>query len=185
MNDTEEKKTNENSCSTGCGKTKWIWVALAVVLGVVVLGKLAGKEPPACCGGGICALPTTVAGSNAGPAVAATPVAAIVAPALAEKLPRLVDLGAGKCIPCKMMAPILEELKKTYAGKLDVQFIDVWVNPDEAPKYGIKIIPTQIFYDAAGKELFRHEGFFPKEDILAKWKELGVELPAAKKEASK
>jgi thioredoxin 1 len=95
-------------------------------------------------------------------------------------LPRLLDLGADKCIPCKMMAPILEELKTTYNGKLQVDFIDVWKNPGEAPKYKISVIPTQIFYDASGKELFRHEGFFAKEDILAKWKEFGVDLGGAK-----
>ena len=93
-----------------------------------------------------------------------------------KALPRLVDLGAGKCIPCKMMAPILEDLKKTSVGKLDVQFIDVWENPDAGRPYRINVIPTQIFYDAAGKELFRHEGFFGKEDILAKWREFGVDL---------
>jgi len=93
-------------------------------------------------------------------------------------LPALIDLGAGECIPCKMMAPILEELKKEYAGRLEVRFIDVWQNPSEAGKYGIKLIPTQIFRDASGKELFRHEGFFSKEDILTKWKELGVDLLA-------
>ena len=91
-------------------------------------------------------------------------------------LPRLVDLGAGKCIPCKMMAPILEELKTEYAGILRVDFIDVWEDPDKAKEYGIKIIPTQIFYDASGKELFRHEGFFSKTDILTKWKELGIDI---------
>jgi len=91
-------------------------------------------------------------------------------------LPRLVDLGATKCIPCKMMAPILEELKSQYQGKLNVVFIDVWEKPDEAKKYKINLIPTQIFYDASGKELFRHEGFFAKDDILAKWKEFGVTL---------
>jgi thioredoxin 1 len=91
-------------------------------------------------------------------------------------LPRMVDLGADKCIPCKMMAPILEQLKSEYEGKLIVDFIDVWKNPDEGPKYNIKLIPTQIFFDASGKERFRHEGFFSKEDILAKWKELGVDL---------
>jgi thioredoxin 1 len=91
-------------------------------------------------------------------------------------LPRLVDLGAGKCIPCKLMAPILEELKSQYQGELKVVVIDVWENPDEAPKYDVKLIPTQIFYDAAGKELYRHEGFYSKEDILAKWKELGIEF---------
>ncbi|MCX5634610.1 MAG: thioredoxin family protein [Planctomycetota bacterium] len=91
-------------------------------------------------------------------------------------LPRLVDLGADKCIPCKMMAPILEELKTEYAAVLNVEFIDVWKNPDAGQKYGIRVIPTQIFYDASGKELFRHEGFFSKEDILAKWKKIGVTL---------
>jgi thioredoxin 1 len=83
-------------------------------------------------------------------------------------LPHFVDLGAGKCIPCKMMKPILDEFQVT--------FIDVWENPDEAKKSGIRVIPTQIFYDASGKELFRHEGFFSKEEILAKWNEFGVDL---------
>ncbi|MGH7968605.1 MAG: thioredoxin family protein, partial [Limisphaerales bacterium] len=92
------------------------------------------------------------------------------------KLPRLVDLGADKCIPCKMMAPVLADLEKNYAGVMEVEFIDVWKNLDAGKAYKIQIIPTQIFFDASGKERFRHEGFFGKEDILAKWKELGVEL---------
>jgi len=100
-----------------------------------------------------------------------------------EGLPRLVDLGADKCIPCKMMAPILEELKEQYAGRLEVVFLDVWKDPDAGPKYGVKLIPTQIFYDASGEELFRHEGFFAKEDILAKWKEFGVDLSASAAQA--
>src|SRR5512139_4069841 len=94
------------------------------------------------------------------------------------KLPKLIDLGADKCIPCKMMAPILQELKKEYAGRMQVEFIDVWKNPDAGKPYKISLIPTQIFYDATGKERFRHEGFFGKEDILAKWKELGVDFKA-------
>ena len=96
-------------------------------------------------------------------------------------LPRLLDLGAGKCIPCKKMAPILEELKKEYAGRMEVEFIDVWKNPDAGKAYGVEMIPTQIFFDASGKELDRHTGFFGKEDILAKWRELGVELATAEK----
>ncbi|PAW78073.1 MAG: hypothetical protein B9S32_09305 [Verrucomicrobia bacterium Tous-C9LFEB] len=104
----------------------------------------------------------------------ATPIA--MAPQRTEGLPRLVDLGAGKCIPCKMMAPILESLKTEYAGRMNVEFIDVWINPDAGKQYGIQIIPTQIFYDAKGKELFRHEGFYAKGDILKKWKEMGVDL---------
>ena len=93
-------------------------------------------------------------------------------------LPRLVDLGADKCIPCKMMAPILEELKTSQVGRLNVEFIDVWKNPDAGERFGARIIPTQIFFAADGTELFRHEGFFSKEDIVAKWKEFGVELAA-------
>ena len=92
-----------------------------------------------------------------------------------KMLPRLVDLGADKCVPCKMMAPILQGLKMEYGGRMDVQFIDVWKTPEAGKEYGIRVIPTQIFYGTDGKELFRHEGFFGKEDILAKWKELGVD----------
>ena len=109
---------------------------------------------------------------NASPAIGATAVPRLDA----TGLPRLVDLGADQCIPCKMMAPILEELKTEYAGVMEVVFIDVWQDRDAGQKYGIQLIPTQIFYDASGKELFRHEGFFAKEEILAKWKELGITL---------
>lgn len=94
----------------------------------------------------------------------------------APSLPRLVDVGADKCIPCKLMAPILKELKSEYAGRLTVEFIDAWKNPDAGKQYGVRLIPTQIFFDAEGKELFRHEGFFSKADILNKWKQLGVNL---------
>jgi len=101
------------------------------------------------------------------------------AKATTQKLPRLVDLGASKCVPCKMMAPILEDLKKEYAGRMDVEFIDVWKTPEAGTEYGVRMIPTQILYGADGKELFRHEGFFGKDDILTKWKELKVELKGA------
>jgi len=95
-------------------------------------------------------------------------------------VPRLVDLGASKCIPCKMMAPILKELRREYAGRFRVEFYDVWESPGIAREYGIRIIPTQIFYGADGKELWRHEGFLSKEDILGKWKELGYDFSGAK-----
>jgi thioredoxin 1 len=103
-------------------------------------------------------------------------------PVVAAKLPKLIDLGAGKCIPCKMMKPILDDLKANYADHFVTQFIDVWENPDAGKPYGIEMIPTQIFFDAEGKELFRHTGFFGKEDILGKWKELGVD-PGGKSSA--
>ena len=91
-------------------------------------------------------------------------------------IPKLLDLGADKCIPCKLMAPILENLKEEYAGRMEVEFIDVWKNPEAGTKYGVEMIPTQIFLDPTGKELFRHTGFLGKEDILAKWKELGIDI---------
>jgi len=94
----------------------------------------------------------------------------------AKELPKLLDLGATACIPCKLMAPILDELDKELTGRLEVEFIDVWKNPNEAPKYKITTIPTQIYFDAQGKELWRHVGFISGEDILAKWKELGYEF---------
>ncbi len=93
-----------------------------------------------------------------------------------KALPKLLDLGAGKCIPCKMMEPILKELKEKYAGKMEVEFIDVWKNQEAGRQYKIRVIPTQIFFAPDGKELFRHEGFFGKEDILKKWKELGFDF---------
>lgn len=100
-----------------------------------------------------------------------------------ENLPKLLDLGAKKCIPCKLMAPILEELTKEYAGKFDVEFIDVWEkeNAKKGAEYGIKTIPTQIFFSAEGKELWRHEGYISKAGILEKWKELGVNLQSDRK----
>jgi thioredoxin 1 len=95
--------------------------------------------------------------------------------AVEQRLPKLVDLGATQCIPCKMMVPILEQLTKEYAGVFDVEFIDVWQkeNAEKAEAYGIEQIPTQVFLDADGKELWRHVGFISKEDILKKWGELG------------
>lgn len=92
--------------------------------------------------------------------------------------PALIDVGAGTCIPCKLMAPILEELKTELQDKIRVQFLDLNEYPGIAEEYRISVMPTQIFYDASGKELFRHQGFYSKDDILGKWKELGVNISA-------
>ena len=91
----------------------------------------------------------------------------------AEKLPKLIDVGADKCIPCIKMAPLLEQLKKDFSGQLDVEFIDAWKDRERAGEYRVRMIPTQIFLDEDGSELFRHTGFFAREDILKKWQELG------------
>lgn len=94
----------------------------------------------------------------------------------AAALPRLLELGSDTCIPCKQMAPIIEDLKTAYAGQLRVDFIDVHKNEGASEAYGVRLIPLQIFFDADGNELFRHEGFYAKDDLLAKWKELGFEF---------
>lgn len=91
-----------------------------------------------------------------------------------KKLPMLVDLGKGTCIPCKKMKPILDELKIEYQGKAIVRVIDLRYEPREARKYGIRLIPTQIFFDAEGNEVYRHEGFMDKKSIKMKFAEMGV-----------
>ena len=91
-------------------------------------------------------------------------------------LPQLVDLGSGTCGPCKMMAPILDEMAETFEGQFSVVFINVREDTEAPRRYGISIIPTQIFFDADGSELFRHQGFFSRENILEKWTELGFEF---------
>ena len=152
-------------------------ISLALILAATVVTALAltqGNRPAGTSGACCPALASLTAFSN----LALTNSPATQPPTNA--LPKLLDLGAGKCIPCKMMAPILEEMKKEYAGRLEVEFIDVWKNPDAGKQYKIEVIPTQIFYDATGKELFRHIGFYAKTDILAKWKELGVDLKTGK-----
>ncbi len=86
----------------------------------------------------------------------------------------MVDIGAHKCIPCKMMAPILESLEKEYKGKAAIIFIDVWENREQGQRFGIHSIPTQIFYDKDGKEVYRHEGFLMQGSIEAQLEKLGV-----------
>jgi len=111
-------------------------------------------------------------------AVAATALAApgvlpVPSPAVPVKgMVTMVDLGAKTCIPCKMMAPLLVELEKQYRGKAAVLFIDVREDYDAARKFGIRAIPTQIFYDKTGREVARHEGFMDKKSISDKLNQL-------------
>jgi len=87
----------------------------------------------------------------------------------------MVDLGANSCVPCKMMAPILQKLEKEYAGKAAIVFIDVWKDPSQGKKFGIRTIPTQIFYDKEGKEVHRHVGFMSEKEIVSQLKSMGVQ----------
>jgi thioredoxin 1 len=86
----------------------------------------------------------------------------------------MVDLGAASCIPCKMMAPILERLEKRYKGKAVIAFVDLRYDQEAAQRFGIRAIPTQIFYDRNGREITRHVGFMSEDAIVAQLKAMGV-----------
>jgi thioredoxin 1 len=89
-------------------------------------------------------------------------------------LPKLLDFGAGKCIPCKKMAPILQELAKEYKGRVIIRVIEVYDERELTQINRIRLIPTQIFFDAKNREVFRHEGFMDKERIKKVFEKMGV-----------
>lgn len=97
-----------------------------------------------------------------------------------QALPKLLDLGSKTCVPCKLMAPLLDGMRDEFRGVLDVEFVDVGEKANVAvgTKYGIRVIPTQILLAPDGKELWRHEGFISRYGLLEKWRELGYEFAA-------
>lgn len=86
-----------------------------------------------------------------------------------------IELGADRCIPCKAMQPIMKEIAAEFEGRVQVVFYDVWKNPEPGRKYRVQLIPTQVFIDRNGKEIFRHVGLFPKDELVAFLKEQGVQ----------
>lgn len=94
--------------------------------------------------------------------------------ALKNGKPTVLDLGSGTCIPCKMMKPIFEELEKEYGGKANIILLEINNYRDVANQYQVRVIPTQVFFDRQGNQVWRHEGFLAKEDIVKKLKELGA-----------
>ena len=86
----------------------------------------------------------------------------------------MIDLGAKKCVPCKMMAPILAKLTPLYKDRAQIVFIDVWQHQAQAGRFNIRAIPTQIFFDKGGKEIYRHIGFMGEADIVGQLKKMGV-----------
>jgi len=88
-----------------------------------------------------------------------------------------IELGSVNCVPCRMMQPVMEKLEENFPNHLEVLFYDVWTQEEAsfAREYGIRVIPTQVFLDASGKEFYRHEGFFPYEEIVEILKQKGVE----------
>lgn len=127
----------------------WVWNSIIVAAVITVVAATAILRE---------------SGRTTGPNVASQPAG----------LPRMIDLGSDKCQACREMIPILAELKKELAGRAAIDFIDVWKEEKAAEPFGVRVIPTQVFYDTAGKEVWRHEGFLEKAEILAKLKELGV-----------
>ena len=93
-------------------------------------------------------------------------------------LPRLLDLGSKGCTACTLLEPVLEELRNTYTGKLQVDFIDVWEHEEVATEYGVELIPVQLFFDADGREVYRHQGFISVNEIVEKFNSLGINLHA-------
>jgi thioredoxin 1 len=89
-----------------------------------------------------------------------------------------VELGSVNCIPCKMMQPVMKDIEEEYGTQVKVIFYDVWTKEGQpyGEKYKIRLIPTQIFFDKDGKEYFRHQGFFPKEEIIKVLKKGGVKI---------
>ncbi len=90
-------------------------------------------------------------------------------------LPKLLDFGRGICIPCKKMAPVLQELSEEYKGRVIIKIIEIGQEPELTRANRIRLIPTQIFFDSKNKEVFRHEGFMDKEAIKKIFQQMGVQ----------
>ena len=146
---TLRRTTRGSGRAKGVGRMTVITVATAAVLTFFGCEQASIGESPS---------------ADAGTAIGDTTIAA---------LPVLLDLGSDSCVACKTMAPILDEMRETFEGQLHVRFLDARKDRSVASKHRINVIPTQIFFDEEGRELFRHQGFFGREDILAKWAELG------------
>lgn len=165
-------------------KFKITMLIAVFILGLALLSKITsnnGQTGSTCGVGSLCPTKPPPTQTSSAQSVAKP---ATVKPGKSGKvaagIPKLVDLGSTTCIPCKMMASVLDDLSSGYKGKLAVEFININESREAAQRYKIRAIPTQVFIDASGKEFFRHEGYYPKEDILAKFKEHGIDLRKGK-----
>ena len=93
-----------------------------------------------------------------------------------------IELGSVNCIPCKMMQPVMKNIKKNYGSQVKVVFYDVWTQEQRqyAEQYKIRVIPTQVFLDENGKEFHRHVGFYPEEEIDKILKSKGLKVKNSK-----
>jgi thioredoxin 1 len=172
------------------GRNASILTARLGSVGPAVIGIILILMLPACddsqktASGETCAVPvsgSTSSSQTAVPASQLSPPAEQASVAQTETLPatalpRFLDLGTTTCRPCQMMIPVIEELRTKYSGKLQVDFINVSTNRAAGAQYNVRVIPLQIFFDPSGTELFRHTGYWPTNEIVNKWKELGYEF---------
>lgn len=86
----------------------------------------------------------------------------------------MLELGSVGCLPCEQMKPVMQKLRDSYQGKLEVIFIDVKKDNDTARRFGVYMIPVQVFLDAHGKEFHRHVGFYAYEEIAPVLKKAGI-----------
>ncbi len=86
----------------------------------------------------------------------------------------MLELGSVGCIPCEQMKPVMTRLSDTYKGKLDIIFIDVKQDHAAARRFGVYMIPVQVFLDRKGKEFHRHIGFYAFEEIGSMLKKAGI-----------
>lgn len=91
-----------------------------------------------------------------------------------EKKAVMLELGSVGCIPCEQMRPVMDQLSKTYKGRLDVIFVDVRKDRSAAQKFGVRGIPTQVFLDKYGREFHRHIGYYPYDNIVPVLKKAGI-----------
>jgi len=94
----------------------------------------------------------------------------------AGNLPRLLQVISPDCHACRFVQSELNSLRALDAGRLDIDTLNIAKNPDEARRLNVHMVPTLIFFDIHGREMFRHLGEWSAEEIRHKWRELGLEL---------
>jgi thioredoxin 1 len=82
-----------------------------------------------------------------------------------QVLVTFIELGSTNCVPCKKMQPIMKSIESKYGEQIKVIFFDVIKDKKPAEDYKVSIIPTQVFLDKSGTEIFRHVGYYPEEEI--------------------
>lgn len=98
----------------------------------------------------------------------------VLSKAKKERKAVMLELGSVGCIPCEQMKPVMEKLRKNYRGRLEVFFVDVRKDREAAGRFGVSMIPTQVFIDNKGNEFSRHIGYFPYEEIVPVLKKTGL-----------